>query len=242
MGKLGLVLVSVLLGLLLAAPQSALAGAFVLHPSGFGEHSYSSWKGGEGLPDNTGNKDQSLYFQKMTDTTTFAAGVAVFKGFEGMSTEAITALEFWVGLDGHCGAGAPRFNVRYVDALGDANTLFFGCSSGMTPTDPTSTHVANGRTFERRCAGVCDVPLLLPEGTIRSIAIVFDEGPTTLGVPTGFKGFVFLDNIVVGDHTWKSASDNGNNPDSTANMAETLTLEELEALLGEPISTLFPET
>src|SRR5205823_2414699 len=85
MGKLGLVLVSVLFGLLLAAPQSAFAGPFILHPSGFGEHSYSSWKGSEGLPDNTGNKDQALYFQKMTDTTTFAAGVAIFKGFEGMS-------------------------------------------------------------------------------------------------------------------------------------------------------------
>jgi hypothetical protein len=243
MRKLGLILVSVLLGLLLAAPQSASAGAFVLHPSGFGEHSYSSWKGGEGLPDNTGKQDQALYFQKMTDTTTFAAGVAIFKGFEGMPTSAISSLEFWWGTDGHCGAGAPRFNVRFVDLTGNPVTLFFGCNSGMTPTDPTSTQVApNGRIFERRCAGVCDVPLALPPGTIRSVAIVFDEGTTAGGVPTGFAGFVFLDNIVVGDHTWKSASDNGNNPDSSANTAETLTLEELEALLGEPISTLFPQT
>jgi hypothetical protein len=234
MGKLRLVLVSVLLGLLLAAPQAAWAGAFVLHPSGFGEHSYSSWKGGEGLPDNTGNKDQALYFQKMTATTTFAAGVAVFKGFEGMPTSAITSLEFWWGMDGHCGAGAPRFNVRYVDALGNSNTLFFGCSSGMT-TDLSIQAAPNGRIFERRCAGICDLPLALPSGTISSIAIVFDEGKE-------FGGFVFLDDIKVGDHIWKSASDNGNNPGSTANTAETLTLEELEALLGAPISTLFPQT
>src|SRR4051812_29062664 len=52
--------------LVVAAP--AVAGSLVLHPSGFGEHSYSSWKGGEGLADSTGAKQQALYFQKNTAT------------------------------------------------------------------------------------------------------------------------------------------------------------------------------
>src|SRR5438477_1579082 len=100
-----------ILGTLLLA-SSAAAGALVLHPSGFGEHSYSAWKGQQGLPDRTGNQNQALYFQKMTSTATFAAGVAVIKGFEGQPVSALDKLEFWWGTDGHCGAGAPRFNVR----------------------------------------------------------------------------------------------------------------------------------
>src|SRR5438105_9135965 len=87
------------------------AGEIILHPNGFGEHSYAAWKAQTGLPDTAGNKNQSLYFQKMTSTTTFAAGIAVFQGIEGTSTSALTGLEFWIpNNDGsHCGAGAPRY-------------------------------------------------------------------------------------------------------------------------------------
>src|SRR5688500_13748910 len=69
--------VAAVLALALSATVTADSGP-KLHPSGFGEHSYASWKGGEGLPDSTGSKDQALYFQKDTATATFAAGVAVF--------------------------------------------------------------------------------------------------------------------------------------------------------------------
>src|SRR3954468_10772327 len=55
-----------------------MAGDIILHPNGFGQHSYAAWKAQVGLPDTSGNKNQALYFQKMTATTTFAAGVAVF--------------------------------------------------------------------------------------------------------------------------------------------------------------------
>lgn len=37
----------------LVIPTAALAGGYTLHPSGFGEHSYSAWKGQEGLPGST---------------------------------------------------------------------------------------------------------------------------------------------------------------------------------------------
>jgi len=59
-----MVAVGALLAILFAFPTLAFAGQFTLHPSGFGPHSYSSWKGGEGLPDSRGSKDQSLYFQR----------------------------------------------------------------------------------------------------------------------------------------------------------------------------------
>jgi len=62
-----------------------------VHPASqrFGAHSYSAWKGQEGLPDRTGDKNQALYFQKHTATETFAAGVAVMllDSFEGDDDE-----------------------------------------------------------------------------------------------------------------------------------------------------------
>jgi len=114
-------------------------------------------------------------------------------------------------------------------------TYFIGCAS-MTPGGITPA--PNGRMFETRTALA---PFLTafpspppPGGTIVSLAIVFDEG-NDVG-----PGFVHLDDIRVGtasgDHIWKSASDNGNSPTSTAN---TASIAELELLLGEPVSVLF---
>ena len=40
---------ALVLGLAALMPATALAGTYTLHPSGFGEHSYSAWKAGEGL-------------------------------------------------------------------------------------------------------------------------------------------------------------------------------------------------
>jgi len=214
------------------------ASEFVLHPSGFGPNSYCSWKAGEGLPDNTGGANQALYFQKMTATTTNAAGVAVFKGFEGMTVSQLTTLEFKYGTDGHCGAGAPRFNLR-VDPDGAGPlppiTYFIGCAA-MAPGSVSTA--PNGRIFQTKTE-IAPFATAFPgppppTGTIVSLAIVFDEG-NDVG-----QGFVFLDDIKVGttsgDHIWKSASDNGSNPASTADPADIATVE---ALLGEPVSVLF---
>jgi len=206
--------------LLTLAPAPASAGQITLHPSGFGEHSYAAWKGQEGLPDSTGNKDQFLYFQKETSTTTFAAGVAVFKGVRGMSTADIVPLGFWYQADGHCGAGAPRFNVRLEGVPG---TIFVGCA-GMVTTD-TNIDDQGDLWIHKEFAGP------LPPGTVASLAIVYDEGEE---FP---PGHVFLDNIEVGSHLWTSASDNGNGGTTTANTAVTAT--ELEAILGEPLAVAF---
>jgi hypothetical protein len=231
------VVAAALVAAILARPAGA--ADFKLHPSGFGSQSYCSWKAGEGLPDNTGAKNQALYFQKMTSTSTFAAGVAVFKGFEGMTVSDLTKLEFKWGMDGWCGAGAPRFNLRVdPDGMGPAPpvTYFIGCGA-MTPGGLAVA--PNGRSFQTKTA-LAPFPIAFPGppppgGTIVSIAIVFDEG-TDVG-----PGFVYLDDITVGttseDHTWKSASDNGSNDDSTANTANIITLQ---MLLGEPVSVLFP--
>ena len=205
--------------LFLASPASA--GSLVLHPSGFGEHSYSAWKGGEGLPDSTGGKDQALYFQKMTSTATVAAGVAVFKGFEGAPTSVLGDLSFYWRTDGWCGAGAPRFNVRVQnDISGARHTIFLGCA-GMVPGAVATDN--GGRVWQQRTipAGV-----LPPGHSVVSLAIVFDEGNELLG-------FTYLDNIRAGGHTWTSASDNGN-----GNTSDTSSVP-LTELLGAPLESLF---
>lgn len=210
---------ALLLASALAVSGVAAAGTLTLHPSGFGEHSYSAWKAHEGLPDSNGSKDQALYFQKMTATTTFAAGVAVFKGVEGMPTSALGDLEFWWRTDGHCGAGAPRFNIRIRTMLGLTVTQFVGCQ-GMVPGG--TAMAPNGQTFQQR---TFPAGLILP-GTVVSLSLVFDEG-NDVG-----HGFVYLDDIRAANHTWTSASDNGN---GQTIMADPTGADYVSALLGEPL-------
>ena len=225
---------------LVSATIPASAGQLTLHPSGFGERSYAAWKAQSGLQDSTGNKFQSLYFQKMTATTTFAAGVALFKGFEGTPVSALEGLSFYVGSQGHCGAGAPRFNLTVrPTGGGPTQTFFIGCQA-MTPTGQTGT-APTGEIFVQRAikapfTAACCGPIPTSGFEIASLAIVFDEG-NDVG-----QGFVRLDNIEVdtvpgpGTHVWTSASDNGNGGTTTANT--TLTAGELEEALGAPLITL----
>jgi Spy/CpxP family protein refolding chaperone len=80
-------LVALLAAVLVTAVSAAAAaaGTFTLHPSGFGEHSYSAWNGQQGLPDLTGNQNQALYFQKMTSTATNACRRRRDQGLRGTS-------------------------------------------------------------------------------------------------------------------------------------------------------------
>jgi hypothetical protein len=102
-----------------SAPSAAAAAAnsnngndgLGLHPNGFGQDSYAAWKAHEGLPDSKGKADHALYFQKMTTTPTFAAGVARVTGLEGQPLSAITGLSWEHRTDGWCGAGAPRWDI-----------------------------------------------------------------------------------------------------------------------------------
>jgi hypothetical protein len=221
--------------LVLATTGTALAGQYTLHPSGFGPHSYASWKAGEGLPDSAGNKDQALYLQKMTSTATVAAGVVLIRGFEGMAASAITGLQWDHRTDGHCGAGAPRWNVGVDTGAGVVVTEFLGCQAAQSEPGP-----ATGWCTDRHEA-------TLPTGTIEYLAIVFDEGvdnpspqPPECALGGVAAGFVYLDNITVetnaGTHVWTSATDNGNGGTTTANTS--MTASELEAALAAPLTTL----
>jgi hypothetical protein len=226
-----------LIALLLATTGVVLAGTYTLHPSGFGPHSYASWKGGEGLPDSNGNKNQALYFQKKTATTTNAAGVVLIKGFEGMAADQLTGLSWDHRTDGHCGSGAPRWNIGLADSSGNViDTVFLGCFAA-----------AHSQIAPNWCHDEQPLTAIPAGATIRYLAIVFDEGTDNpMPQPAGCfgsalaAGFVYLDNITVetttGTHVWTSASDNGNGGTTTAN--SDLTAAELEAALGAPLTTL----
>src|SRR5436309_1698563 len=126
MARRFVVLVSVCAALLAVAPTAAWAGTLTLHPSGFGPMSYSAWKAQQGEPDRTGSSNQALYFQKFTSTATNAAGVAVIKGLENLPAGELTGLSWEHRDDGHCGAGAPRWDV-FVENMGVKRTVFLGC-------------------------------------------------------------------------------------------------------------------
>lgn len=200
-------LLAVVIAVLVPLPALAQNSNLVLHPNGFGEKSFAAWKAHEGLADSGGSADQALYFQKMTSTSTFAAGIAVINGIEGTPVGDLTGLSFWVRQDGHCGAGAPRWNIGVKPESGSPFTVFVGCA-GMLP-GPTMT-APNGEIYQQRTIALPAGPTYPPlpaTGTITGLAIVFDEG-TDQGV-----GFTFLDNITVElngvARVWTAPRDNG---------------------------------
>jgi hypothetical protein len=219
----------------------ASAGAYTLHPSGFGEHSYAAWKAYQGKTDSNGSKSQALYFQKMTTTPTVAAGVVLIKGVEGMDANQLTGLAWDHREDGHCGAGAPRWNIGVSTPTGD-QTIFLGCSAAVH----TDAGTGSGHGW---CTDTQTVPDFPAGTTIRYLAIVFDEGNDTPNLPPAgcdqeqvVGGFVHLDNITVEiagvPHVWTSASDNGNG--GTTNNNTTLTSDQLQQQLGFPLQNLLP--
>jgi hypothetical protein len=239
----------------LAFPASALAGTLTLHPAGFGTHSYAAWKAQEGEPDSHGNGNEALYFQKGTATTTFAAGVAVIKGIAGTPADELTGLAWDHREDGHCGAGAPRWNVSYRDSGGTEHTVFLGCAAA-THTDKG---VVNGhgwcRDRQPSPAGMIAAATGAPasQSTITGLAIVFDEGTDTANPPpVGCAqeqlagGFVHLDDVEVDllgqpPHCWTAARDNSvngvNNCDLSAGETDLPVPSPLSGIAVDPLDT-----
>jgi hypothetical protein len=185
-----------------------------LHPNGFGQRSYAAWKAHEGRPDfdEKGNADQALYFQKMTTTATFAAGVAKITGLEGQPLSAIVGLSWEHRKDGWCGAGAPRWDIIVSDASGDRGVIFLGCAAAVHSSTPDPNWIRDSYpapgTPIASLAATGFTPDFNPSDplTISELLIVFDEGTDIAGNP----GFVFLDNITVNNTVFTGPRDNGN--------------------------------
>src|SRR5712671_3208274 len=112
-----------------AVPFSFVGTAAQCNPFPAGNKLITSvWLNGAGLPDNGtanpggGTPHQGLLVNKSGPTSDCSAAGASIVGFVANGT--LSALGFDYRLGGHCGAGAPRFNV--TDNL--SNTFFFGCN------------------------------------------------------------------------------------------------------------------
>ncbi len=154
----------------------------------------ASWLNGAGLPDNGtanpggGTPHQGLLLNKNGPTSDCSAAGASIVGW---TTGTLSALGFDYRLGGHCGAGAPRFNV--VDNLN--NTFFFGCNGGTlsaAPQDPANwTRV----TFDQTNA---PAGFVFGVTQVVSIDIIFDEGtdtPSPDGNAPAGVGLTTIDNI-----------------------------------------------
>jgi hypothetical protein len=146
-------------------------------------------------------KVRGLLLAKTGPTPNVASAVARVKGVRGL---VLTELGYDIRKPGtatdprgsHCGAGAPRFNVRTADGA----LYFIGCNSPAA----TSATVGTGWIRLRWGGDSQPLPAYGPGGlmdisgmTVKSIRIVFDEGQDT--GPDSF-GLAVLDNIDVNGH------------------------------------------
>lgn len=175
----------------------------------------AAWLTGLGLPDNgTSNVTPStppnrdphygLLLSKNGATADCAAAQAEITGFGNLMTAANTEFGFDYRNGGHCGAGAPRFNVTTSDNV----THFGGCAGGTTtpaPQDPA-------QWSRVRLTPAQFFPPLVSGQRIKSIGIVYDEGTDSISAqdPNGV-GLAVIDNIDVnGQLITRGSNNNGN--------------------------------
>ena len=136
-----------------------------------------------GLPqDNDKNRFGLILSKNGTTPTNASAGLVV----HGVKDLHLTELGFDVRNGGHCGAGAPRFNV----VTSDGATRFYGCVYGTHSPNTPALGWQRVRFFTN--VSYPGAPAITAGLTVTSISIVFDEGTDT---GPDFSGMVVLDNI-----------------------------------------------
>jgi hypothetical protein len=133
-----------------------------------------------------GRDDAALVMAKILPTSADAAAVAAVEGVAGARLD---ELGFDVFGGGHCGAGAPRFDVT----TRDGSVYFFGCSYGIHSPSPDHAPLFTRVRFSDADA-VAQLASDPPwpgfgKARVASIELVFDEG-TDAG-----SGFTALDDI-----------------------------------------------
>jgi len=167
----------------------------------------AAWLGGMGLPDTpnaTTPKDRhsGLLLSKNGPTPDCSSSGARITGVRGMTVTATSELGFDYRNGGHCGAGAPRFNVVARPASGPDTFHFVGgCSNDSTPTpapqDPGEwTRVRFGLSDPAE-----SFPIVPPGSRIVSISILYDEGTDIATSDTLGVGLAVIDNIFVDGQT-----------------------------------------
>lgn len=150
----------------------------------------AKWVDREGLADSdedlaNGKAGKALVLKKLGPTATNAAsGASIY----GVNWIGIKELGFDIRGDGHCGSGAPRFNVVTSDGV----YHFCGCAGAATHTPFTDPQ---GRAWTRvRFSGADCFPPINPTDIVTSIDLIMDEGTDTGPDNTGTAT---LDNITV---------------------------------------------
>jgi hypothetical protein len=177
----------------------------------------SAWLGGMGLPDNGGlngaaatrnDPHRGLLLNKNGLTADCSSSGATIKGVKGMTVTARFHLGFDYRIGGHCGAGAPRFNVDT-----DQGFFFVGCVNAPQTPSLQDAQWTQTRSDVTACGTECFNATLGIQGSIpvgakiKSIDITFDEGTDTTSPsgPTG-AGLAVLDNIDVNGTLIRSGS------------------------------------
>jgi hypothetical protein len=128
-------------------------------------------------------------------------------GVSGMTVDANFALGYDYRLGGHCGAGAPRFNVDT-----DKGFFFVGCANApQSPAPQDPAQWSRTRSVLATCGVEC-FPSAIPVGAkIKSISILFDEGTDTANNDTQGVGLAVIDNIFINGQVIASGPAGGNN-------------------------------
>jgi hypothetical protein len=161
----------------------------------------SAWLGGIGLSDSSGNArdpHRGLLLSKNGLTSDCSSAGATINGVRGMTVSASFTLGFDYRDGGHCGGGAPRFNVTYDPPTGPRTSSFVGnCATGtQVPA------VQDPQWITERFGAASQFPPIPAGSHIRSIDIVFDEGTDQAGTsdPNGI-GLATIDNIFINGQT-----------------------------------------
>lgn len=169
----------------------------------------SAWIKGLGLPDNGGlnftpgdptnnpNKSDNhtgLLLSKNGTTADCSSAGLTLKKVKGTVVTATYALGYDYRIGGHCGAGAPRFNVDT-----DVGFFFVGCANApQSPAPQNPAEWNRTRSVLSTCGSEC-FPGPIPVGAvIKSINIIYDEGTDASSVddPEG-SGMIVLDNLFI---------------------------------------------
>ncbi len=170
----------------------------------------SAWLGGMGLPDDgdtdlntplsTSDRD-GLLLNKNGLTADCSSSGADIRGVRGM----VVTPTFTLGYDyrdgGHCGGGAPRFNVTARTSDGTETSHFVGaCNHELTPMGAPQDPLNWSRVRYTNPEGW--FPPAVPGSRIRSITILYDEGTDNSSgsgksaEPSGI-GLAVIDNIYI---------------------------------------------
>ena len=197
-------------GRLKAVPFVFVGRADACGPAAGSQIVTAAWLGGMGLPDNGGpnagtvpsdnpNKRDAhsgLLLSKNGPTPDCSSSGADIKGVKGMEVDAAFVLGFDYRNGGHCGAGAPRFNVTVRNSATNMETTHFVGGCANSPSLPAEQDPAQWSRV--RFAAAQQFPPIPVGSKIRRISILYDEGTDvpTAQDPNGV-GLAVIDNIFI---------------------------------------------